>query len=135
METRVKFLRKKNFPLSSMSTGTRRLKRNNSLKRETRAAQIAKAERNNPETNANRAFKNRAKNIAARQRQNGRASEIKRFIKERMDVLMRIRMEMINFNERGGDPAIKERLNYLYDMYSMEVVRAQGELNSMPIYI
>jgi hypothetical protein len=118
-----------------MSTGTRILKKNNSLKRKTRAAQIADADRNNPETNANRAFKNRAKNIAARQRQNGRESEIKRFIKERMHALMRIRMEMIDFNERGGDPAIKERLNYLYEFYSREVVRAQGELNSMPIYL
>ena len=42
-----------------------------------RKQQIANAERNNPETSANRAFKNRAKNIAARQRQNGRESEIK----------------------------------------------------------
>jgi len=122
------------------------LKKNNSLKRKTRAAQIAKAEKNNPETNTNRAFKKKAKNIAARQRENAKniaarqrqnaiESNIKRYIEERMNALIRIRIEMIDLNEKDGDRTLKDELNNLYEKYSMEVVEAQRQLNSMPIYI
>ena len=96
-----------------------------------RKQQIANAERNNPETNANRSFKERARQIRNRQFKNATKSKIKKYIKDKMDLLSRIRIEMINFNERGGDPTIKERLNFLYDMYFKQVVDAEKELNSL----
>jgi len=105
---------------------------NRSLTRkQVRNAQIAEAERENPETNANRSFKERARQIRNRQFKNATKSKIKKYIKDKMDLLSRIRIEMINFNERGGDPTIKERLNFLYDMYFKQVVDAEKELNSL----
>lgn len=115
-----------------MATGTRKRRNNRSLiRKQTRAAQIAEAERQNPETTANRAFKERARQIRNRELKSIRKRQLSEFINERMNALIRIRIEMIDFNERGGNISYKRRLSNLYEQYAGEIDEAQMQLNSI----